>query len=105
MTKYSIHVNGNGTILSLKVENPDPVRFPSGNLIGKNFSRLVGWDCRKDLKMILKSIAKTHQPARFSSFIAPKGANAGPFLEWTIQRKGRTLLLANKYELCGAEPE
>ena len=105
MTKYSIQVNSKGTILSLKVENPDPIRFSSRNLIGKNFSRLIGWDCKKDLKLILRNISKTHQPARFSTFIAPKGSNEGPIMEWTIHPRGRTLLLSNKYLLCGTEPE
>ncbi|HEY4060475.1 MAG TPA: hypothetical protein VGM30_01165 [Puia sp.] len=105
MTKYSIQVNSKGTILSLTVENPDPIRFPTRGLIGRNFCRLIGWDCRRDLQLILRNISRTHQPARFSTFIAPKGAAEGPVMEWTIHPKGRTLLLASKYVLYGTEPE
>jgi hypothetical protein len=105
MTKYAIQVNGKGTILSVEVENPDPVRFPSRSLIGKNFSRLIGWDCKKELQMILKDISRTRQSASFSTFIAPKGSHEGPVMDWVIRPKGRTLLLSNKYLLHGSEPE
>jgi hypothetical protein len=105
MTKYAIQVNGKGTILSVQVENPDPVRFTSKSLIGKNFSRLIGWDCNKELQMILRSISRTQQSASFSTFIASKGSKERPVLDWVIQPKGRTLCLSNKYFLYGTEQE
>lgn len=105
MIKYAIQINGKGTILSVEVENPNPVLFPSKSLIGKNFSRLIGWDCNKELQMVLKNISRTRQAAAFSTFIAHKGSQERPVMDWVIQPKGRTLLLSNKYLLYGTEPE
>ena len=108
MTQFSIVVNKKGTILSYEALNADPKRFPVKNLRGSHFSRLIGIDCKKDLRNILLETSKTRKPASFQTFFCPKGANEGPVVEWTIQPKSGNLLadlLSERYLLVGREPE
>ena len=106
MTQYSIVINRKGTIMSLQVENADPSRFPVKNLKGNHFSRLLGTDCRKDLGNMLRLTDKTGASCNFKTFLPPKGAHEGPFMEWTIQARSPTLLdlfLPVRYQLVGRE--
>jgi hypothetical protein len=108
MTQFSIVVNRKGTILSYEAINADPRRFSVKNLRGSHFSRLIGTDCKKDLRNILQETSKTRKPTSFQTFFLPKGSFEGPVIEWTIQPKSGNLLdvlLPERYLLVGKEPE
>src|SRR6187402_2712461 len=101
MTRYSLVLNKKGTILSFKVIDADPERFPVRNVTGHHFSRLIGEDCKKDLRHILQEITRTRQTRSFRTFFRPRGAHSGPVVEWTIQpRRGRFFSLP-RFELVG----
>ena len=104
MTQYSILLSKTGTIVSLKIVNADPKRFPVKNLRGKHFSRLIGLDCRKDIYDLIQRISRTNEPASFTTFFASRGASEGPVVEWTIQTKSGWLLTPTRYLLVGKEP-
>ena len=105
MTQYSILLNKKGTIVSFKVVDADPKRFPSKNLKGKHFSRLIGLDCKEDLHFIIEETTKTRKPGTFRTFSPPRGFCEGPVVEWTIQPKAGWLLAPTRYLLVGKEPE
>jgi hypothetical protein len=108
MTQFSIIVNKKGTILSYKAIDADPRKFPVKNLRGSHFSRLIGTDCKKDLRSIMQETSKTRKPSFFQTFFLPKGSFEGPVIEWTIQPKAGSLLDAlfpERYLLLGKEPE
>lgn len=104
MTQYSILLNKKGTIISFKVVDADPKRFPTKNLRGKHFSRLIGRDCRKDIYDIIQQISKTQEPASFRTFFAPRQYSEGPIVDWTIQSKSGWLFAPTRYILVGKEP-
>lgn len=104
MTQYSILVNKKGTILSFKVADADPSRFPVKNLIGKHFSRLIGTNCKKDLHRIMQEASKTSKPGNFTTFLPARGTSSGPVVEWTVQPKSGNILdmlLPARYLLIG----
>lgn len=106
MTRYALILNKKGTVLSFKVMDADPERFPVKDVTGHHFSRLIGEDCKKDLQYILKEIARTRQIGSFRTFFSPRGAHAGPVVEWTIQpRPGSFFSMAPRFELVGKDPE
>jgi hypothetical protein len=105
MTRYTIELNKKGMILSFKVINADPDRFPVKNLTGRHFSYLVGDDCRRDLRSIFQQISKTRQPAVFRTLFAPKGPHSGPVVEWTVQAKSVSIFWMSRYLLTGRDPE
>lgn len=104
MTQYSILLSKTGTIISIKIVNADPQRFPVKNLRGKHFSRLIGLDCRKDIYDIIQQVSRTNEPASFKTFLASGASSEGPVLEWTIQPKSGWLLAPTRYLLVGKEP-
>jgi hypothetical protein len=104
MTQYSILLSKTGTIVSLKIVDADPERFPVKNLRGKHFSRLIGLDCRKDIYDIIQRISRTNEPTSFKTFFASRGSSEGPVVEWTIQPKSGWLLAPTRYLLLGKEP-
>jgi hypothetical protein len=101
MTQYSILLSKKGTIVSFKAVNADPKKFPVKNLKGRHFSRLIGLDCKKDLRFIIQETSKTHKPASFRTFFAARGSSEGPVVEWTIQAKSGWLLAPTRYLLLG----
>lgn len=105
MTRYSLVLNKNGTILSFKALDVDPERFPVRDLTGSHFSRLIGEDCKKDLRYILREILKTRQMGSFRTFFRPRGAHAGPVVEWTIQPHPGSIFSTARFELIGKDPE
>jgi hypothetical protein len=106
MMRYSLVLNKKGTILSFKVMDADPERFPVKDMTGRHFSRLIGEDCRKDLKYILQQISRTRQAGNFRTLFSPRGMNVGPVIEWTIQRRpGSFFFSTARYELIGNDPE
>jgi hypothetical protein len=101
MTKYSILVNQKGTILSFHVENPDTDRFPSEDLTGHNFGRLVGFNCWQDLDTLRKRVSKSRRPASFSTFVDLRNSGVHPIIDWTIRSGGRTGLFTQTYQMYG----
>lgn len=104
MTQYSILLSKTGTIVSLKIVNADPKRFPVKNLKGRHFSRLIGMDCRKDIYDMIQQISRTNEPASFRTFCASSGNSEGPVMEWTMQCRSGWLLAPTRYLLTGKEP-
>jgi hypothetical protein len=105
MAQYSLLLNKKGTILSITAMNVDPKRFPVQKLTGRHFSRLVGMDCKKDLRNIMEEASKTRKPGNFRTFLPPMGSREGLVLEWTIQPKAGYILLPARYLLIGRDPE
>ena len=73
MTQYSILLNKNGTILSFKFVDADAQKLPTKNLKGRHFSRLIGLDCKEDLRFLMQETTKTRKPGTFRTFSPPKG--------------------------------
>lgn len=105
MTRYSLILNKKGTILSFKAVDVDPERFPVKDLTGRHFSRLIGEDCRRDLRHILQQILRTRQAGSFRTFFSPRGVHAGPVIEWTIQPKPGNIFSTARFVLTGKDPE
>lgn len=105
MTRYSLVLNKKGTILSFKVMDVDPERFPVSDMTGRHFSHLMGEDCKKDLRHILQDISKTRQTGSFRTFFRPRGAHAGPVVEWTILPKPGNIFTTARFELIGKDAE
>jgi hypothetical protein len=105
MAQYSLLLNKKGTILSITAMNVDPKRFPVQKLTGRHFSRLVGSDCKKDLRNIMEETSKTRKPGNFRTFLPSIGTREGLVLEWTIQPKAGFMLLPARYLLIGRDPE
>ena len=105
MAQYSLLLNKKGTILSITAINVDPKRFPVQKMTGRHFSRLIGTDCKKDLRNIIQEISKTRKPGSFKTFLASRGASEGLVLEWTIQPKSSFMLLPARYLLVGRDSE
>jgi hypothetical protein len=106
MAQFSILLNKKGTILSFNVMDADPKRFPIKKLTGRHFSLLVGVDCKKDLRHIMKQTSKTRKPSSFRTFLAAaRGAQEGPIVEWTLLPKSGYVLLPSRYLLIGKDPE
>jgi hypothetical protein len=105
MTQYSILLNKKGMILSFEVIDADPQKLPSKNLKGRHFSRLIGLDCKEDLRSLIKETTKTRIPGTFRTFSPPKGFCEGPVVEWTIQPKVGWLFVPTRYLVVGKEPE
>ena len=105
MTRYSLVLNKKGTILSFKVVDAEPERFPVKDMTGRHFSRLIGEDCRKDLRYILQEISRTRQAGSFQTFFSPRGMHAGPVVEWTIEPKAGNIFSAARFVLIGKDPE
>ena len=101
MTQYSILLSKKGTIVSLKVDNADPKKFPVRNLKGKHFSRLIGLDCRKDIYDLIQHITRPQEPANFRTFFPARGSSEGPVVEWTIQPKVSWFFAPTRYILSG----
>jgi hypothetical protein len=105
MTRYSLVLNKRGTILSFRVIDAEPEKFPVKDMTGRHFSRLIGEDCRKDLRYILQQISKTRQMGSFQTFFSPQGMHAGPVVEWTIEPKAGSIFSAARFVLTGKDPE
>jgi hypothetical protein len=105
MAQYSLLLNKKGTILSISAINVDPKRFPVQKMTGRHFSRLIGSDCKKDLRHIMQETLKTRQPGSFRTFLAARGAQDGLVLEWTIQPKSGSIFFPARYVLVGRDPE
>jgi len=105
MTRYSLVLNKKGTILFFKVIDADPERFPVKDMTGRHFSRLVGEDCKKDLRYILREISRTREARSFRTFFSPRGTHAGPVLEWTVQPKSVSIFSTARFVLTGKDPE
>ena len=105
MVRYSLVLNKKGTILSFKVMEADPEWFPVKDMTGRHFSRLIGEDCKKDLTHILQEISRSRQTGFFRTFFRPRGAHAGPVVEWTIQPKPGNIFSTARFVLIGKDPE
>lgn len=105
MTRYTIILNKKGTILSFKVVDADPDRYPVKDLTGRHFSHLVGDDCRRDLRCIFQEVSQTRLPFSFKTLFAPKGKHEGPVVEWTVQPKSISVFTRTRYLLIGKDPE
>jgi hypothetical protein len=105
MAQFSILLNKKGTILSFNVTDADPKRFPIKKLTGRHFSQLIGVDCKKDLRHIMRETSKTRKPGNFRTFLAARGSQEGPVVEWTIMPKAGYVLLPARYLLIGKDPE
>ncbi len=104
MTQYSVLLNKKGTIVSCKVVDADSQKLPVKNLKGRHFSRLIGLDCKVDLRFIIDETSKTGKPSTFRTFSPPRGFAEGPVVEWTIQPKSGWFLAPTRYLLVGREP-
>ncbi|MBN9380472.1 MAG: hypothetical protein J0H74_06890 [Chitinophagaceae bacterium] len=105
MTRYSLVLNKKGTILSFKVVDADPERFPVKDMTGLHFSWLIGENCKKDLRYILQEISRTRQTRSFRTFFSPRGNLAGPVVEWTIEPKPGNIFSTARFVLIGKDPE
>lgn len=108
MTQYSVLVNKKGTILSFKIIDADPAKFPVKKLKGSHFSKLIGFNCKKDLQHILEEASKTQKPANFQTYIRSTAGFDGPVVEWTVRPKSGTILdvlFPARYELTGKSEE
>jgi hypothetical protein len=105
MARYSLIINKKGTILSFKVLDADPEKFPVKDLTGHHFSHLVGQNCKKDLGYILQEISKTRQTGNFRTFFSPKGIHAGAVVEWTVQPKPGNIFTSTRFVLIGKDPD
>jgi len=105
MTRYSLVLNKKGTILSFKVVDADPEQFPVKDMTGRHFSRLIGEDCRKDLRYILQEISRSRQIGSFQTFFSPRGTHTGPVVQWTVQPKPGNIFTTTRFVLIGRDPE
>jgi len=104
MIQYSVLLNKKGTIVAFKVVDADPRKLPIKNLKGRHFSRMIGLDCKDDLRFLIEETAKTRQPGTFRTFSPPVGFVEGPVVEWTIRQKTGWMLQPTRYLLVGREP-
>ena len=105
MTRYALVLNKKGTILSFKVVNADPERFPANDITGSHFSDLIGEACRKHLDDILREISRTRKPGSFHTFFSPSTSQPGPIVEWTVEPQHPRLFTAPRFVLTGKDTE